>query len=160
VLAAPDDFTEAEDEQEDAARWGRALSALAALRASGDGDMRGPEMAEVVRRHHGLDSIAEGTQGAGGESFLSIGESGLACSGRRLAKEGVRKIYNRALAVLRRMADGDERPDLGDQVRDEVPLVAPVAPVRLHVAVAGTSEPAVRSEVWESFRAQADAVVW
>lgn len=161
VLAAPDDFAEAEDEQEDAQRWGRALAALAALRASGDGDMRGPEMAEVVRRHHGLDSIAEGTQGAGGESFVSIGESGLACSGRTLAKESVRKIYNRALAVLRRMAEGDERPDLGDQVRDELPAVAPVAPVRRHVVAAGAdADAAVRSEAWESFRAQADAVAW
>ena len=160
VLAAPDDFAEAEDEQEDAQRWGRALAALAALRSAGDGDMRGPEMAEVVRRHHGLDSIAEGTQGAGGESFVSIGESGLACSGRTLAKESVRKIYARAIAVLRRMAEGDERPDLGEQVRDEAPPVVPVDHMRRYVAVVHTSEPAARSEAWETFRAQADAVSW
>lgn len=170
VLAAPDDFAEAEDEQEDAARWGRALSALAVLRASGDGDVRGPEMAEVVRRHHGLDSIAEGTQGAGGESFQSIGETGLACSGRRLAKESVRKIYGRALDVLRRMAAG-EAADLGESVEDEpdAPVTA-ASPAAVSSALATfnhrravvqpPSAPAVRDPAWESFREAADGIAW
>lgn len=164
VLAAPDDFEREADEEEAASRWGRALSALAALRASGDGDLRGPEMAEVVRRHHGLDSIAEGTQGAGGESFLSIGESGLACSGRTLAKESVRKIYARAVEALRRIAGGDARPDLGERVVDSVvdQTVAhmPPAAARHAVAVTISVSPAERSEAWETFRSQADAVAW
>jgi len=164
VLAAPNDFEREADEEEAASRWGRALSALAALRASGDGDLRGPEMAEVVRRHHGLDSIAEGTQGAGGESFLSIGESGLACSGRALAKESVRKIYARAVEALRRIAGGDARPDLGERVVDStvVPPVAHMPPAAVHHAVAVTisASPAERSEAWETFRSQADAVAW
>ena len=164
VLAAPDDFEREADEEEAASRWGRALSALAALRASGDGDLRGPEMAEVVRRHHGLDSIAEGTQGAGGESFLSIGESGLACSGRTLAKESVRKIYARAVEALRRIAGGEARPDLGERVVDPpaaTPVVhVPPAATRHAVAVTISDSPAERSESWESFRSQADAVAW
>jgi hypothetical protein len=168
VLAAPDDFAEAEDEQEDADRWGRALAALAALRASGDGDMRGPEMAEVVRRHHGLDSIAEGTQGAGGESFQSIGESGLACSGRTLAKESVRKIYGRAIDCLRRMAAG-EAPDLGEVVRDEVSAPAAMTDRAAsalatfnarRAVVQATVATAQRDEAWDAFRESVDAVMW
>ena len=105
VLTAPDDAETLEGETEDAARWSLVLAGLGRLRATQDGpdDMRGAEAAEVVRRHHGLDSVAEDAgssssaasilaRGETGESFAGIGATGLHCSGRTLTKEAVRKI--------------------------------------------------------------------
>lgn len=111
VLAAPDEQEAREQEDEHRARWQAALVALATLR----GESR--EAAEVVRRHHGLDSVAEGTQGAGGESFASIAATGLACApGRTMCKETVRKLYLRGMEALRQSLaphDGQDQPGVG-----------------------------------------------
>ena len=121
VLAAHDDTEAREDEADDAARWSVLLASLAELqgRDGAAGDRRGREAAEIVRRHHGLDSVAEDPQGGAGESFASIGASGLrAGGGRTMTKEAVRKIYNRAIAALRDLAAGIA-PDLGEDWFDD-----------------------------------------
>lgn len=117
VLAAPDDLEREEAEALARERWTAALQALAALRL-GDGlssELRGAEIAEVVRRHHGLDGMAEDRGGATGESFASIAETGLACSGRRLTREALRKMYGRGIEALRVLIAGG-RPDLAEDV--------------------------------------------
>jgi hypothetical protein len=176
VLPAPDDYATLHEEDEAQVQWEVLLAALADLKGDaevGYGVVRGQEAAEIVRRHHGLDSIAEATTGAGGESFASIGESGLVCSGRVLAKETVRKIYNRAIAALRDLADGkapdlreedfeDERPVMRTaeetasvwQAKEIVDRIDAVAAVPLYV------EPAPRDVAYDAHREALAAVAW
>lgn len=118
VLAAPDDTEALADETDDRARWSALLAGLATLQATG-----ATEAAEIVRRHHGLDSVAEDGQGAGGESFASIGATGLHATGRVLTKEAVRKIYLRAIDALKSLALGAS-PDLALLADDEAATIA------------------------------------
>ncbi|HEY8376499.1 MAG TPA: hypothetical protein VIK91_08420 [Nannocystis sp.] len=97
-LADEDALDQLEQEHDDRVRWRAALGALARLRTEHDD---GAEMAEIIRRHHGLDSVAEDRGGATGESFASIAASPLHSSGRTLTREGVRKIYARGIAAMR-----------------------------------------------------------
>lgn len=170
ILAAPDELEAEEAEQDAAARWQAALSALAALRGSGErGDHRGPEAAEVIRRHHGLDSMHEDRSGAGGESFASIAETGLVCTGRRLSKEALRKIYNRGLAAMRAHLEGHPLT-LGDADDDEDfavphPPRSPFRPLAPPIVVPQTATPptpreAVDGGAWAAFREAAEAVTW
>jgi hypothetical protein len=176
VLPAPDDYATLHEEDEAQAQWEVLLAALADLRGDDGHDrdgVRGQEAAEIVRRHHGLDSIAEATTGAGGESFASIGETGLVCSGRVLAKETVRKIYNRAIAALRDLADGkapdlreedfeDERPVMRTavestsvwQAKEIVDRIEAAATVPLYI------EPAPRDVAYDAHREALAAVEW
>jgi hypothetical protein len=176
VLAAPDESDSLAEEEVARMRWQAALAALSALQASG-----GKEAAEVVRRHHGLDSIAEDRNGATGESFASIAASGLASTGRVLTKEGVRKIYNRGIAVIQDhiagktqagdlaalFADHEDDADAFGPVRVPRSPWKPVGPaivVPASVAAAATSPstpcPIVDGRAWEDFRATADSVAW
>lgn len=176
VLAAPDEADSLAEEEVARMRWQAALAALSALQASG-----GKEAAEVVRRHHGLDSIAEDRNGATGESFASIAASGLASTGRVLTKEGVRKIYNRGIAVLQdhiagRTSAGDlaalfaDREDDADDFGPVHVPRSPWKPVGPAIVVAAslapaaptspsTSRPIVDGRAWEDFRATADAAI-
>jgi hypothetical protein len=174
VLPAPDDYATLHEEDEAQVQWEVLLAALADLKGDaevGYGVIRGQEAAEIVRRHHGLDSIAEATTGAGGESFASIGESGLVCSGRVLAKETVRKIYNRAIAALRDLADG-KAPDLREEdFEDETPSRLPTyaeyivdkdldAFAITRTAVPACVEPAPRDVAYDAHREALAAVAW
>lgn len=185
VLAAPDDHAQAEDEQEDAERWARALEALAALRAAdgpveaggaGAVSLSGREAAEVVRRHHGLDGAREDQRGGGtggGESFQAIADSGLASTGRRPCKEVVRRIYNRAIEALRRMliegeSAGVTAADL--HAWDDAPIAIPRSPwrpLRLPAESVVTMQSApvaprgvISAESFDAFREAAAAVTW
>lgn len=165
VLAAPDEQEAREAEDVARARWQAALSALATLR----GESRAA--AEVVRRHHGLDSVAEGTQGAGGESFSAIAEAGLVSApGKAMCKETVRKLYKRGLDALRALCEG-RVPDLSedDLLDDPGPVIVPRSPWRPLpapdvVTTAATptaahhaiSDPAT----WLQFREAAAQVAW
>lgn len=113
ILVAPDDTEALAEEADDRVRWSALLAGLATLQATG-----ATEAAEIVRRHHGLDSVAEDGQGAGGESFASIGATGLRTTGRVLTKEAVRKIYLRAIDALRAIVRG-AAPDLTMLVDEE-----------------------------------------
>lgn len=172
VLAAPDESDSLAEEEVARMRWQAALAALSALQASG-----GKEAAEVVRRHHGLDSIAEDRNGATGESFASIAASGLASTGRTLTKEGVRKIYNRGIAVLQdHIAGKTQAGDLAalfessatDDADDFGPVRVPRSPwkpvgpgIIVTAAVPpSATRPIVDGRAWEDFRATADAVAW
>ncbi len=165
VLPAPDEQEAREEEDEDRARWSAALAALATLR----GESRA--LAEVVRRHHGLDSVAEGTQGAGGESFAAIAEAGLASMpGKPACKETVRKMYKRGLDALRALCEG-RSPDLledASEADDTPPALAPRSPwktlapsavvptVAAPVTRAASPDPAS----WLQFREAAAQVAW
>lgn len=170
VLAAPDEEAAQLEEDLAAKRWQAALKALAALRSSG-----GKEAAEVVRRHHGLDSIAEDRGGQTGESFQSIGSTGLACSGRTLNKEAVRKIYQRGIAVMQDYIAGKGiAADLladADDAEDYSPVIVPRSPFKPlpapHAAPASSSPtvpvlvtPATPSPAWDAWREQVDGVRW
>lgn len=170
VLAAPDEADALAEEEVGRARWQAALAALAALRDSG-----GREAAEVVRRHHGLDSLAEDRGGQTGESFASIAATGLTSTGRRLTKEGVRKIYQRGLAVMTdyiagRVHAGD-LPALfatAEEVAEDCGPVrvprSPWRPVRpataSPVVVPDQPRPVIDGAAWEAFRDEAGAVAW
>lgn len=121
-----------------------------------------------MRRHHGLDSLAEDRGGQTGESFASIAQAGLVSTGRSLTKEGVRKIYGRGLAALQDYLAGrtqamalpaDDDEDYGPVRVPRSPWrplppppVAPAAPVAL-------AEPTVADAAeWEAFREAAAAV--
>jgi hypothetical protein len=175
VLPAPDDYATLHEEDEAQVQWEVLLAALADLRGDDGHDrdgVRGQEAAEIVRRHHGLDSIAEATTGAGGESFASIGETGLVCSGRVLAKETVRKIYNRAIAALRDLADGkapdlreedfeDERPVMRTAVESASVWQAKEIVDRIEAsAVPLYIEPAPRDVAYDAHREALAAVAW
>lgn len=165
VLAAPDEQEAREAEDVARARWQAALAALATLR----GESR--SAAEVVRRHHGLDSVAEGTQGAGGESFAAIAEAGLASApGKAMCKETVRKLYKRGLDALRALCEG-RAPDLSedeDGLDDPGPVIVPRSPwkplpapdvvttVTAPTAQATSPDPAT----WLRFREAAAQVAW
>lgn len=163
VLAAPDEQEALEQEDEARARWSAALAALAALR----GEDRA--MAEVVRRHHGLDSVAEGTQGAGGESFASIAEAGLvSLPGKAMCKETVRKLYKRGLDALRALCEG-RAPDLSEGDGDDLgpvlvprspwkPLAAPSVVTTLVAPTAQATSP--DPATWLQFREAAAQVAW
>lgn len=163
VLAAPDEQEALEQEDEARARWSAALAALATLR----GEDRA--MAEAVRRHHGLDSVAEGTQGAGGESFAAIAEAGLvSLPGKAMCKETVRKLYKRGLDALRALCEG-RAPDLSDDDGDDLgPVLVPRSPWKPLVApsvVTTVSAPTAQATspdptTWLQFREAAAQVVW
>lgn len=177
VLVAPDDLEREEAERLARDRWAAALQALAAVRL-GEGlrsDVRGAECAEVVRRHHGLDSVAEDRGGQTGESFGSIAASPLVCSGRTLSRQAICKIYNRGIAALRAIISGG-RPDLSsddldDEVDDPSPIRVPRSPfkplpppITLRV-VSNATTPPPRPNVddggaWVAWREQAAVVVW
>lgn len=179
VLAAPDDLEREEAERLAKDRWAAALQALAAVRL-GEGlrsDVRGAECAEVVRRHHGLDSVAEDRGGATGESFGSIASGPLVCSGRTLSRQAICKIYNRGIAALRAIIAGG-RPDLSgdaddldDDADDPSPIRVPRSPfkplpppVTLR-AVSNATAPPHRPNVddggaWAVWREQAASVSW
>ena len=163
VLAAPDEQEALEQEDEARARWSAALAALATLR----GEDRA--MAEVVRRHHGLDSVAEGTQGAGGESFASIAEAGLvSLPGKAMCKETVRKLYKRGLDALRALCEG-RAPDLSEDDGDDLgPVLVPrspwrpLAPPSVATMVAAPAAQATSPDPasWLQFREAASQVAW
>lgn len=165
VLAAPDEQEAREAEDVARARWQAALAALATLR----GESR--SAAEVVRRHHGLDSVAEGTQGAGGESFAAIAEVGLvSLPGKAMCKETVRKLYKRGLDALRALCEG-RAPDLSDDVGldDPGPIIVPRSPWRPLPApdvVTTIAAPAIANPTasdpasWLQFREAAAQVAW
>ena len=171
VLAAPDEEAARMEEDLAAKRWQAALDALAALRTSG-----GKEAAEVVRRHHGLDGIAEDSRAGTGESFQSIGQTGLACSGRTLNKEAVRKIYQRGIQVMQDYIAGrgiaaDLLADVEDDGEDYAPVIIPRSPFKPlsapHATPALSSPtvpvlvtPAAPSPVWDAWREQVDRVRW
>lgn len=166
VLAAPDEQEAREAEDVARARWQAALAALATLR----GESR--SVAEVVRRHHGLDSVAEGTQGAGGESFAAIAEAGLVSApGKAMCKETVRKLYKRGLDALRALCEG-RAPDLSedeDGLDDPGPVIVPRSPWRplpapdvvTTIAAPSITHPAVSDPAsWLQFREAAAQVAW
>lgn len=168
ILIAPDEAEAQAEEEEDRARWSVVLAGLAELRRSAEvaKDVRGLEAAEIVRRYHGLDSVAEeghtSTGGPCGESFARIGANGLHCSGRRLTGEAVRRIYRRSIELLRSMAAGTGI-DLGELGEEEAvgTWAAPAGPV----VVAQTAKPpapreAVDGGKWDEFRAAAAATAW
>lgn len=184
VLEAPDEQAAADVEAEGRARWQAALSALAALQAQhGTGTTddphatrKGQEAAEVIRRHHGLDSIAEDRNGQTGESFASIAETGLACSGRRLTKEALRKIYTKGIVALQAIIAGnpgaahlheDDEDDLWsppERPTHRSPWRPMPAPVVVPTVTSSTTPP-TRHETddggaWASWRDQAAAVAW
>lgn len=184
VLAAPDEREAAEQEDEAAARWQAALGALADLRASGD-DRRGAEAAEVVRRHHGLDSVAEERAGAGGEAFATIAASPLRSTGRTLSREAVRKIYALGIDALRRRLEGhalttadlegegegewaDDPLDVGRWAPTRGPITrSPFRPLPPPEAIqqrATPPAPSPRGEddegAWSAWRDEAAAVAW
>lgn len=166
VLAAPDEQEAREAEDVARARWQAALAALATLR----GESR--SAAEVVRRHHGLDSVAEGTQGAGGESFAAIAEAGLvSLPGKAMCKETVRKLYKRGLDALRALCEG-RAPDLSEDLEgidDPGPVIVPRSPWRplpatdvvTTIAAPSITHPAVSDPTsWLQFREAAAQVAW
>lgn len=179
VLVAPDELEREEAERLARDRWAAALQALAAVRL-GEGlrsDVRGAECAEVVRRHHGLDSVAEDRGGQTGESFGSIAASPLVCSGRMLSRQAICKIYNRGIAALRAIIAGG-RPDLsGDaddldvDADDPSPIRVPRSPFKplpppaVLAHVANAAAPPRRPNVddggaWAAWREQAASVAW
>lgn len=179
VLVAPDDIEREEAERLARDRWAAALQALSAVRL-GEGlrsDVRGAECAEVVRRHHGLDSVAEDRGGQTGESFGSIAASPLVCSGRTLSRQAICKIYNRGIAALRAIIAGG-RPDLSSDADDldvdaddPSPIRVPRSPfkplpppITLRV-VSNATAPPHRQNVddggaWVAWREQAASVAW
>lgn len=80
------------EEQEAGRRRAAAYAALERVRA------RDPEAAEVVRRRHGLDGAGEP------ETFEALAAAPLRCSGRRLCRESLRKLYVAATKVMARTA--------------------------------------------------------
>lgn len=177
VLAAPDDLEREEAEALARERWAAALQALAALRL-GEGlssELRGAEIAEVVRRHHGLDGVAEDRGGATGESFASIAETGLACSGRRLTREALRKMYGRGIEALRVLIAGG-RPDLAPEDDDDLqddpgPVRVPRSPWK-SLAAPSSARPTAHATTppsrpaaddggaWSAWREAASQVAW
>ena len=167
ALEAVDPRKAAEEEADAAERWQRCLAALADLRADGAG---GDEAAEVVRRHHGLDAagVASAEDGGGsssathGESFQSIADSGLRCSGRAPCKEVVRRIYLRAMDALRRMMVGEA----ADLRLDDLQVRAAPSPVHATVrrspVVLFTATPADVADIgaWSSFREDVATIAW
>lgn len=167
-LAAPDDHAAWDEESDAAAEYARALSHLAALRAM-PGD--GPLLAEVVRRHLGLDSAVDdaGTgPAATGESFARIGATGIGPDRRVVTKETARKAFNRAVYLLRQMAAGEGPCAADDLAWLEWADDAPVAPLRLRPAPAAvrtlvappTERRVVDAVSYESFREAAASVLW
>jgi len=86
---ADDAEARAAEEQEAGQRRRAAYAALERVRA------RDPEAAEVVRRRHGLDGAGEP------ETFEALASAPLRCSGRRMCRESLRKLY---VSATREMA--------------------------------------------------------
>lgn len=86
---ADDAEARAAEEQEAGQRRRAAYAALERVRE------RDPEAAEVVRRRHGLDGAGEP------ETFEALAAAPLRCSGRRMCRESLRKLY---VAATREMA--------------------------------------------------------
>lgn len=87
---ADDAEARAAEEQEAGMRRRAAYAALERVRA------RDTEAAEVVRRRHGLDGAGEP------ETFEALAAEPLRCSGRRMCRESLRKLY---VAALREMQE-------------------------------------------------------
>jgi hypothetical protein len=92
---ADDAEARAAKEQEAGQRRRAAYAALERVRE------RDPEAAEVVRRRHGLDGAGEP------ETFEALAAAPLRCSGRRMCRESLRKLY---VAATREMSE--VAPDL------------------------------------------------
>lgn len=114
---ADDAEARAAEEQEAGLRRRAAYAALERVRA------RDPEAAEVVRRRHGLDGAGEP------ETFEALAAEPLRCSGRRLCRESLRKLY---VAATREMAaTASEFAEVRGQVvgldvaMGEAPVTAP-----------------------------------